>query len=72
MQAPADQIRAVMERVCIRMPHQREVKTMQTMLDTGTAYRKNSHDGNGTAAMVKAVNKIAAMTNTSATERSST
>ena len=37
---------------------------MHTMLDTGTAYRKNSHDGNGTAAMVKAVNKIAAITNT--------
>ena len=36
MQAPADQIRAVMDRVCIRMPHQREVKTMHTMLDTGT------------------------------------
>ena len=45
---------------------------MRTMLDTGTAYRKNSHDGNGTAAMVKAVNKIAAITNTSATDSSST
>ena len=36
MQAPADQMRAVMDRPCIRMPHQREVKTMHTMLDTGT------------------------------------
>ena len=25
-----------MDRPCIRMPHQREVKTMHTMLDTGT------------------------------------
>ena len=55
MQAPADQMRAVMDRPCIRTPHQREAKTMHTTLDTGTAYRKNSHDGNGTAAMVKAV-----------------
>ena len=27
---------ARMDRPCIRMPHQREVKTMHTMLDTGT------------------------------------
>ena len=63
MHSPADQMSAVMESPCIRMPHHSDVNTMHTMLDTGTAYRKNSHDGNGTAAIVKAVNKIAAITN---------
>ena len=70
MHSPADQMSAVMESPCIRMPHHSDVNTMHTMLDTGTAYRKNSHDGNGTAAIVKAVNKIAAITPTSAPDSS--
>ena len=35
MHSPADQMSAVMESPCIRMPHHSDVNTMHTMLDTG-------------------------------------
>ena len=59
----------VIDAACCQMPHHRLVNTIDTIDATGTAYTKNIHAGNGTSAMVNAVNKIVASTNTIATDR---
>ena len=67
---PSDQIRTETEMLCCQMPHQRLVKTMQTMEATGTANTKKSHARKGTSAMRKALNSAAAITKTSVTDSS--